>query len=1046
MSTEAPLDRSTEHLDEGLIGRYVNQPIGQELSDKVEDHCAVCDDCQKAVSIALEKKRSAMTGGLTSLVSSTSTPPDLDEDTSARPSSERFHPKVLIAAEGSGARVYKAFDTKMRREVVIKEFGLGQKDQAKKEVKYLSKAGPERDVVGLYELIEEGQSIQIVMEHLPGGTLEDLLSVPMTPRRAVRIMIPIADAVQALCDRALSTRDLKPANIVFAQDDRPRLIDFSIAQAYSERDPSDSSVPGTVHYLAPERIAGGSSNIDASTEVWSLGVIFYQMLTGKLPFAGGTIKEIVEQIQTKTLPPLKEYGELGRICLKCLSRDKSARYRSPAKFAEALEEWQSSFGASYVFSVIVGPIYKKWQTSSMRAKVASIILLTLVLTCSVLTARMVVRNTKQPAISTVVTEWPKIVKTGEHLVLRLTARNSLSDLDTCLIQPGSALAIEGSGALKFNEGQGIIAEGQLEIIGQDDGHRILLTRAVASKPWNGIALMGPKAGKSLFKHATIEEARGFLSAFSVDPRLSTSPDGYVAPTMERIPEYDKRKHQFMQRRGGGMMLETCDEVQFDDVIFRKNDTNQGGAIYLYSTRNVHMFSCQFIENRAGHNALGPGGAVFAQNSKDFILRDCVFLRNRAAGETYSCGGAIYSGINNQMEVHKTRFVDNFCRYVGGAIYCLQSEVRVAEKDAKKNGSIVNLPPASLRLNECQFVNNSTAFWKWHVREGYAAGNDLFVNTGYSANINDCTFKNLYSPGPLIVGCSDSKNLPCGITISESTTQASERPAMIFPNWAHAAEPKMDWPKLKSHDRDEIRLEGHEDFTPDGLVGKELEIRPLPLPATLYKKGNGTRMIDTIVVHFASASEWDKADDKSFNDRTRGEAVRDYPELEKMTPEERTFSVPAVIAIFKAYKVSSHFVIDRGGHVYELVPITNVAWHAGESQMPKQFDPSERKGVNAFSIGIELIATDPKDDPRVLADLAPGVDSKDLKGPNPAYTIAQYRALRRLIHRIQAMEGVDIRCIVGHDEIAPGRKTDPGPLFDWSVVRDKDGVPFLKSKK
>jgi N-acetyl-anhydromuramyl-L-alanine amidase AmpD len=209
---------------------------------------------------------------------------------------------------------------------------------------------------------------------------------------------------------------------------------------------------------------------------------------------------------------------------------------------------------------------------------------------------------------------------------------------------------------------------------------------------------------------------------------------------------------------------------------------------------------------------------------------------------------------------------------------------------------------------------------------------------------------------------------------------------------------------------------------------------------------GSRAIDTVVVHYASALNWDTANDKSFNERARQQAIERYPALAKMTREQRIYSPIALRAILEAYRFSTHYVIDRRGKIYEFVPMRHIAWHAGESRMPETFDPSERKGVNQFSVGIELIATDPRDDPRVLNDLTPGVDSDDLKGPNPGFTLAQYRSLRRLIRQVSGSAGVDLRYIVGHGEIAPDRKKDPGTIFDWSIVRKPDGSPFTRAAK
>lgn len=114
-----------------------------------------------------------------------------------------------------------------------------------------------------------------------------------------------------------------------------------------------------------------------------------------------------------------------------------------------------------------------------------------------------------------------------------------------------------------------------------------------------------------------------------------------------------------------------------------------------------------------------------------------------------------------------------------------------------------------------------------------------------------------------------------------------------------------------------------------------------------------------------------------------------------------------IDLLNHHKVAAHYLIDRLGNQWCLVPENLRAWHAGESTMP--FEHDQRGNVNDFSIGIELIGR-----------------------PDQTFTKAQYTALRSLCFEL--MMRYPIRAIVGHDQIAPGRKTDPGKFFDWSELK------------
>lgn len=199
----------------------------------------------------------------------------------------------------------------------------------------------------------------------------------------------------------------------------------------------------------------------------------------------------------------------------------------------------------------------------------------------------------------------------------------------------------------------------------------------------------------------------------------------------------------------------------------------------------------------------------------------------------------------------------------------------------------------------------------------------------------------------------------------------------------------------------------------------------PIAENCYTASTEPRKIDTIVVHYTSAIYWFNKDFQKIV----GPEGKAYAESIKLTPEtlpEHKYDWQLNKAIFTAYKVSSHYMIDRDGTIVRLVDDNNVAWHAGKSKMPTD----GREGVNGFSIGIELTASHPADDPSV-------------KTPEDAYTAAQYESLNKLIAHL--CKEHPITAVVGHDEIAPGRKTDPGPLFQWEKVRTPDYKPLVDNK-
>ncbi|MEH7237491.1 N-acetylmuramoyl-L-alanine amidase [Bacillus sp. JJ1562] len=144
-----------------------------------------------------------------------------------------------------------------------------------------------------------------------------------------------------------------------------------------------------------------------------------------------------------------------------------------------------------------------------------------------------------------------------------------------------------------------------------------------------------------------------------------------------------------------------------------------------------------------------------------------------------------------------------------------------------------------------------------------------------------------------------------------------------------------------------------------------------------------------------------------------------------------YNVDDVYSIFKEYGISVHYLIDRDGEIYSLVSEDRVAYHAGKGSLP-DFPEYENK-LNQYSIGIELIAIGTKEEMTAIVD----EDIYNQIDPTLAgYTDAQYQSLQLLVDNILKRNPSilrDRRHVIGHDEYAPGRKTDPGSLFDWTRI-------------
>jgi len=195
-----------------------------------------------------------------------------------------------------------------------------------------------RDAAGL---------IFVVQEYIEGTTLwDEIRARRVSVDRAVRITIRVAEALQLAHAHGLVHRDLKPSNILLDRAGEPHVADFGLAIHEDGQGLRSGEVAGTPLYMAPEQVRGATHRLDGRTDLWGLGVIFYQLLTGRLPF-GGSPAEVFEEVLHREPKPPRQVDdtiprELERICLKCLAKRMSDRYPTAADLAGDLGSWREA--------------------------------------------------------------------------------------------------------------------------------------------------------------------------------------------------------------------------------------------------------------------------------------------------------------------------------------------------------------------------------------------------------------------------------------------------------------------------------------------------------------------------------------------------------------------------------------------------------------------------------------------------------------------------------------------------------------------------------
>ena len=256
-----------------------------------------------------------------------------------------------IGRGGQGV-VYRARQKSLNRTVALKVIGLGRwaTELHVKRFRLEAEAAARLNhpsIVPIHEIDEGDGCCYFSMDLIKGGPLDEVTGREALPiRSAVELMAKLARTVHYAHEHGILHRDIKPGNILLDREGEPHLTDFGLARLVETESnvTRTTDVLGTPSYLAPEQASGNNAALTRATDVYGLGAVFYQLLTGRPPFVGGTTYETVRLVlETDPRPPPlanpKVDRDLSTICLKCLEKDPVRRYPSARALAEDLERW-----------------------------------------------------------------------------------------------------------------------------------------------------------------------------------------------------------------------------------------------------------------------------------------------------------------------------------------------------------------------------------------------------------------------------------------------------------------------------------------------------------------------------------------------------------------------------------------------------------------------------------------------------------------------------------------------------------------------------------
>ena len=323
--------------------------LPEPLARSVSLHLEICSRCAEAAR-DLDGLTDPFVHALRQVVPPTAHEPDTAAASGRQAASPPLTPPRWVAdyrlleelGRGGMSVVYKAQQAHPERVVALKMILAGSHTEPSRRARFLAEADAiarlqHPRIVQIYESGEHDGLPFLALEFMEGGSLARRLGGrPQPPREAAGLLEALAMAVDYAHSQGVVHRDLKPANVLLTRDGQPKLADFGLAKFADNGLTASGVVLGTPAYMAPEQAIGDNGGVGPAADIYSLGAILYELLTGQPPFRAATpLETLVQALSREPVPPDHRQRlprDLTTICLKCLQKDPAHRYPCAASW------------------------------------------------------------------------------------------------------------------------------------------------------------------------------------------------------------------------------------------------------------------------------------------------------------------------------------------------------------------------------------------------------------------------------------------------------------------------------------------------------------------------------------------------------------------------------------------------------------------------------------------------------------------------------------------------------------------------------------------